>query len=107
MSAQPRVMVDPRFVSTINYIPGYRVVKSLGIVRGLTVRNPNVGKAMFAGFAAIGGGESSVYMEMCEKARETAMVRMLEHAAKMGANAVLSMYYESEEVAEGMTECLR
>ncbi|KAJ3410726.1 hypothetical protein HDV05_003446 [Chytridiales sp. JEL 0842] len=66
----------------------------------------NVGKAMFAGFAAIGGGESSVYMEMCEKGRETALMRLLEHAAAKGANAVVMVQYDTQDIMPGMTEVL-
>ncbi|KAJ3415453.1 hypothetical protein HDV05_004895 [Chytridiales sp. JEL 0842] len=83
-------------------IPGYQVIQSLGVARGLTVRTPNAGKQIFAGFAAMGGGESSVFMEMAEKARETALVRLLEHAASKGGNAVLGV----REVMTGMTEVL-
>ncbi|KAJ3046119.1 hypothetical protein HDV00_003869 [Rhizophlyctis rosea] len=99
-------MVDRRFATTANDIPNFRIIQNLGITRGLTVRNPNVGKAVFAGFAAIGGGESSVYMEMAEKARETAMIRMLEHAARIGGNAVVAVRYDTQEIVQGMTEVL-
>ncbi|KAJ3105949.1 hypothetical protein HDU97_007295 [Phlyctochytrium planicorne] len=107
--APQRIMVNPQFVTTAPEIPGYRIVQSVGVCRGLTVRNPNVGKQMFAGFASMGGGESSVYMEMCEKARETAMQRLMEHAAAKGANAIVGMYYDTQEIGaegSGMSECL-
>ncbi|KAI8609803.1 hypothetical protein BC830DRAFT_1085220 [Chytriomyces sp. MP71] len=110
---QQRVLVHPSFASTVHFVPGYDVIRSLGVVRGLTVRNPNVGKAMFAGFASMGGGESSVFMETAEKAREAAMQRLLEHAGAMGAetgsagaNAIIGIRYDTQEVMEGMTECL-
>ncbi|KAJ3247982.1 hypothetical protein HDU78_002413 [Chytriomyces hyalinus] len=101
-----RILVHPNFASTAHSLPGYDIVRSIGIVRGLTVRNPNAGKQIFAGFAAIGGGESSVFLEMAEKARETALQRLLEHAGMLGANAVLGIYYETNDIMEGMTECL-
>ncbi|KAJ3069873.1 hypothetical protein HDU98_007065 [Podochytrium sp. JEL0797] len=109
MAAQqqrPRVLVDPRYCSTTNSIPGFQIVQSIGIVRGITVRTPNAGKQMFAGFAAIGGGESSVFMEMAEKARETALQRLLEHAGGKGANAVIAVRYDTNEIMQGMTEVL-
>ncbi|KAJ1538948.1 hypothetical protein HK405_013323, partial [Cladochytrium tenue] len=92
--------------STTNDIPGYDVVQCLGVVRGLTVRNPNAGKQLVAGFASWGGGESAVYMEMAEKARETALLRMLEHAGAIGANAVVGVRYDSQDIMPGMTEVL-
>ncbi|KAJ3317416.1 hypothetical protein HDU76_001193, partial [Blyttiomyces sp. JEL0837] len=94
------------FATTAPTLPGFQIVQSFGIVRGLTVRSPNAGKQMFAGFAAIGGGESSVFMEMAEKARETAVVRMLEHGAQKGANAIVGVKYETQEIMQGMCEVL-
>ncbi|KAJ3312081.1 hypothetical protein HDU76_002969 [Blyttiomyces sp. JEL0837] len=106
MNSGRRIESIVQFATTAFEIPGFRIVQSLGIVRGLTVRNPNAGKALFAGFAAMGGGESSVYMEMAEKARETAMVRMLEHGAQKGGNAVIGVNYDTQEIMEGMAEVL-
>ncbi|KAF9204383.1 hypothetical protein BGZ49_005365 [Haplosporangium sp. Z 27] len=72
----------------------------------LTVRTPNVGKAVFGAFASLGGGENSTYIEMAEKARETALVRLLEHAAAVGGNAVIGIHYTGQEITEGMTEVM-
>jgi len=66
----------------------------------LTVRTPNVGKAVFGAFASLGGGESATYIEMAEKARETAFVRLLEHAAAAGGNGVIGIRYTGQEVLE-------
>lgn len=66
----------------------------------LTVRTPNVGKAVFGAFASLGGGESATYIEMAEKARETAFVRLLEHAAAAGGNGVIGVRYTGQEVLE-------
>ncbi|KAF9345834.1 hypothetical protein BGX26_002692 [Mortierella sp. AD094] len=98
--------VDRRFSTTAFTIPGYVITQNHGLVRGLTVRTPNVGKAVFGAFASLGGGESSTYIEMAEKARETAFSRLLEHAAAVGGNAVIGIQYTGQEVAEGMTEVL-
>ncbi|KAI9353211.1 hypothetical protein DFJ73DRAFT_959214 [Zopfochytrium polystomum] len=115
--AVPRV--DPRFATTAftlpveltrsfcktsSHYPGYQIVENKGIARGLTVRNPNAGKSFVAGFAAMGGGESSVYMEMAEKARATAMERVLASAAALGANAIIGVRYDTQEIMPGMTE---
>ncbi|KAI7815883.1 hypothetical protein BC939DRAFT_482504 [Gamsiella multidivaricata] len=83
---QPTRAVDRRFSTTAFTIPGYTITQNLGVVRGLTVRTPNVGKAIFGAFASLGGGESTTYIEMAEKARETAFIRLLEHAAAVGGN---------------------
>jgi uncharacterized protein YbjQ (UPF0145 family) len=81
-------------VTTGNEIPGCRVVRSFGIVRGITVRSRSV------------VGNISIYTELCEKAREEAFELMLQHAAAMGANGVLAMRYDANEVAQGVTEVL-
>ncbi|KAI1316026.1 hypothetical protein EDD11_010489 [Mortierella claussenii] len=103
---QPTRAVDRRFSTTAFTIPGYTVSQNHGVVRGLTVRTPNVGKAIFGAFASLGGGESSTYIEMAEKARETAFVRLLEHAAAVGGNAVIGVQFTGQEVAEEMTEVM-
>ncbi|KAF9927107.1 hypothetical protein FBU30_003495 [Linnemannia zychae] len=86
--AQPVRSVDRRFTTTAFEFPGYFIAQNHGVVRGITVRNPNVGKAFVGAFASLGGGESSTYIEMAEKARERAFLRMLEHAAAAGGNGV-------------------
>ncbi|KAF9963438.1 hypothetical protein BGZ65_003394 [Modicella reniformis] len=103
---QPTRAVDRRFSTTAFTVPGYTISQSHGVVRGLTVRTPNVGKAIFGAFASLGGGESSTYIEMAEKARETAFVRLLEHAAAVGGNAVIGVQFTGQEVAEEMTEVM-
>ncbi|KAG0251486.1 hypothetical protein BG011_007584 [Mortierella polycephala] len=98
--------VDRRFTTTAFTFPGYTIAQNHGVVRGLTVRTPNVGKSVFGAFASLGGGESTTYIEMAEKARETAFVRLLEHAAASGGNAVLGVKFTGQELLEGMTEIL-
>ncbi|KAF9907280.1 hypothetical protein EC991_011181 [Linnemannia zychae] len=87
---QPVRSVDRRFTTTAFTYPGYHIAASHGVVRGLTVRNPNVGKAFVGSFAALAGGESSTYIEMAEKARERAFLRLLEHAAAAGGNGIMT-----------------
>ncbi|KAG0272119.1 hypothetical protein BGZ95_012150 [Linnemannia exigua] len=84
--AQPVRSVDRRFTTTAFEFPGYFIAQAHGVVRGITVRNPNAGKAFVGAFASLAGGESSTYIEMAEKARERAFLRMLEHAAAAGGN---------------------
>ncbi|KAF9105826.1 hypothetical protein BGX29_011328 [Mortierella sp. GBA35] len=98
--AQPVRSVDRRFTTTAFTYPGYHIAASHGVVRGLTVRNPNVGKAFVGSFAALAGGESSTYIEMAEKARERAFLRMLEHAAAAGGNAVIGISFTGQEIIQ-------
>jgi uncharacterized protein YbjQ (UPF0145 family) len=93
-------------VSTGNEIPGYRIVRSLGIVRGITVRSRSVVGNLGAALQTIVGGNISIYTELCEKAREEAYELMLQHAGAMGANGVVAMRYDANEVAQGVTEVL-
>jgi uncharacterized protein YbjQ (UPF0145 family) len=93
-------------VSTCNEIPGQRVVRSLGIVRGITVRSRSVIGNLGAALQTLVGGNISIYTELCEKSREEAFELMVQHAAALGANAVLAMRYDANEIAEGVTEVL-
>jgi uncharacterized protein YbjQ (UPF0145 family) len=93
-------------VTTSNDLHGYRVVRTLGIVRGITVRSRSVVGNLGAALQTLVGGNITIYMELCEKAREEAFELMLQHAAAMGANAVIAMRYDANDVAEGVTEVL-
>ena len=93
-------------VSTTNDIPGWRIVRSLGIVRGITVRSRSVVGNIGAVLQTIVGGNISIYTELCEKAREEAYELMLQHAAAMGANGVVGMRYDANDVGQGVTEVL-
>jgi uncharacterized protein YbjQ (UPF0145 family) len=101
MSTMTREMV-----STTNEIAGYRVVRQLGIVRGLTVRSRSVIGNIGAALQTLVGGNISLFAELCERAREEAFELMIRHAAEHGANAVLAMRYDANEVAQGVTEVL-
>ena len=85
---------------------GYRVVRHLGVVRGLTVRSRSVLGNIGAGLQTLFGGNISLYTELCEKAREEAFELMLQHAQQAGANAVIGMRYDANEVTDGVTEVL-
>ncbi len=98
--------VDSSMVTTANELPGYRVVKNLGIVRGITVRSRSVLGNLAAGIQTIVGGNISVMTELCEKAREEAYEILLQHAAQHGANAIVCMRYDANEVMQGVTEVL-
>jgi len=87
-------------------ITGYKIVRELGIVRGLTVRTRGVGGRFLAGISGVVGGKVDAYIDMCEQARGEALQHMIDHAQAMGANAVIGMRYDTTEIAEGMDEVL-
>ena len=98
--------VDPSMITTANELPGYKVTRNLGIVRGIVVRSRSVIGNIGAGLQALVGGNITLYTSLCEKAREDAYELLLEHAAQHGANAVLAVRYDANEVAAGITEVL-
>jgi uncharacterized protein YbjQ (UPF0145 family) len=98
--------ISPHMVTTANELPGYRIVRPMGIVRGITVRSRSVIGNLGAALQTLVGGNISIYTELCEKAREEAFELMLQHAAEHGANAVVAMRYDANDVAEGVTEVL-
>jgi len=98
--------MDTHLVTTALEIPGYKITKNLGLVRGIAVRSRNAIANIGAGFQAIFGGKISIYTELCEKAREEAYDLMMEHAQQMGANAVICARYDANEVMNGITEVL-
>lgn len=87
-------------------IPGYKVVKSFGVVRGIIVRSRSIIGNIGAGLQAIFGGNISLYTELCERARDDAFQQMLAHAGAMGANAVIGVRYDATEIGTGITEVL-
>jgi uncharacterized protein YbjQ (UPF0145 family) len=93
-------------VTTANELPGYRIVRNFGIVRGITVRSRSVLGNLAAGIQTIVGGNISVLTELCEKARGEAYEILLQHAAQHGANAIVGMRYDANEVMQGVTEVL-
>lgn len=98
--------VDPTLVTTAFDLPGYRIVRNYGVVRGIVVRSRGVGGNFIAGLQTLFGGNITIYTELCEKAREDAYRLMLRHAADEGGNAVVGMRYDANEVMAGVTEVL-
>jgi uncharacterized protein YbjQ (UPF0145 family) len=87
-------------------LPGYRVTKSFGVIRGIIVRSRSVIGNIGASIQSIFGGNISLYTELCERAREDAFNLMLTHAGQLGANAVIGLRYDATEIAPGITEVL-
>src|SRR5436190_12192838 len=99
-------MVPHEFVSTAFEIPGYRITRNFGVVRGIVVRSRSIVGTIGASLQTLVGGNISLYTELCEKARADAYVLMLDHAADAGANALIGVRYDANEVAPGVTEVL-
>lgn len=91
---------------TSNYAPGYKVDKVLGLVYGITVRSRGIGGNLMAGLRSLGGGEINEYTEMAHQARQQALDRLADHAKGMGANAVLSVMFDSTEIGSTMDEII-
>jgi len=99
-------MIDEKLITTANNLEGYRITTHLGIVRGITVRSRSVLGNIGGGIQSLFGGKLSIYVELCEKAREEAYELMVQHANERGANAVINMRYDANEVMQGITEVL-
>ena len=93
-------------VTTGFELPGYRIIHNLGLVRGLVVRSRSIFGNIGAGFQTLFGGNITLYTELCEKARGDAYQLMLDHAAERGANALIGVRYDANEVTSGVTEVL-
>ena len=98
--------VTPEHVTTAFELPGHRIVRNLGVVRGITVRSRSVVGNFGASIQRLVGGNISIYTELCEKAREEAWQIMLQHANQLGANGIIGARYDANEIAEGVTEVL-
>ncbi|MFL6574421.1 MAG: YbjQ family protein [Burkholderiales bacterium] len=93
-------------VTTALSLPGYRIVRTLGVVRGLTVRSRSIIGNFFGGIQSIFGGNITIYTNLYEQAREETYRLMCEHAEKHGANAIIAMRYDATELMAGLTEVL-
>ena len=87
-------------------IDGYHLEKTLGVVRGVTVRSRSLFGTIGASLQTLVGGDITLFTELCEKTRADAFARMLEHAHELGANAVIGIRYDANEVLQGVTEVL-
>lgn len=93
-------------ITTAFELPGYRVVRTIGLVRGVTVRSRSILGTLGASLQTVVGGNITLFEEMCEKTREQALELMMSHAAQRGANAVIGVRYDATEVMQGVTEVL-
>ncbi len=98
--------MDTSLVTTANSLEGYKIVKQLGVVRGVTVRSRSALGNIAGGFQSLFGGRLSIYVELCENTRQEAYQLLIEHASVMGANAIIAMRYDANEIMQGITEVL-
>jgi len=98
--------MDHSLITTSINLEGHRIVKHLGVVRGITVRSRSIGGNIAGGFQSLFGGRLSIYVELCENAREEAYQLLIQHAQAIGANAIINMRYDANEIMQGITEVL-
>ena len=98
--------VTAPWVTTALDFEGYRIAANRGVVRGITVRSRSVIGTLGATLQTLFGGNITLYSELCERAREEAFDLMVQHASEMGANAIIGMRYDANEIAAGVTEVL-
>ena len=99
-------MVPHEFVTTALELPGYRIKRNLGIVRGIVVRSRSIVGTIGASLQTIVGGNISLFTKLCEQTRNDAFDLMLQHAEALGANAVIGVRYDATEIMQGVTEVL-
>lgn len=99
-------MVDQQLVTASNQLEGYKITKHLGLVRGITVRSRSLFGNIAGGFQTLFGGKISIYVELCEKTREEAYQHMIQNANERGANAIINVRYDANEIMSGVTEVL-
>ena len=98
--------MNPAMVTTAFGFEGRRITRYMGVVRGITVRSRSIVGNFVGGIETIFGGNITTYTELCEHARSEAYELMMKHADEIGANAIIGMHYDANEVMEGVTEVL-
>jgi uncharacterized protein YbjQ (UPF0145 family) len=98
--------IDRRRVTTALELPGQRVVESLGVVRGITVRSRSVIGNLGAAFQTLVGGNITIFTRLCEQTRAEAFEIMVQHGSEIGANAIIGARYDATEIMQGVTEVL-
>lgn len=101
-----KTVMDKALITTSTGLEGYKIAQHMGVVRGITVRSRSIFGNIAGGLISIFGGKNSIYTELCEKTRSEAFDLMVEHAQALGANAVINMRYDANEVMRGITEVL-
>jgi uncharacterized protein YbjQ (UPF0145 family) len=102
----PHLTIDPSFITSALELPGYRIVRNIGVVRGIVVRSRNIFGTIGAGLQTMLGGDITLFTQLCEKTRQDAFAMMVLHASQMGGNAVIAFRYDANELMNGVTEVL-
>ncbi len=97
---------DHSMVTTAFYIDGYKIDKNLGLVKGIIVRSRSIIGNIGAGIQILFGGNITIYTQMCEKTRDEAYTLMCKHASDIGGNAIIAVQYDTNEIAQGISEVL-
>ncbi|KRG71280.1 hypothetical protein ABB27_03220 [Stenotrophomonas terrae] len=109
-SSSPRsttaAVLNDSMITTALELPGYRAVRNLGLVRGITVRSRSIVGNFLGGLQTIFGGNITIYTELCEQARDETYRDMVTHARQLGANAIIGVRYDATELMTGLTEVL-
>src|SRR5215813_1802708 len=100
------IAVPHEMVTTALELKGYKITSNLGLVRGIVVRSRSVVGTIGASLQTLVGGDISLFTKLCEDTRKDAFERMLQHAAELGANAVIGVRYDATEIMQGVTEVL-
>lgn len=100
------ITLDDSMVTTALDLPGFTVVRNLGIVRGITVRSRSIVGNFFGGLQSLLGGNITIYTDLCERARQETYREMVLHARQLGANGIIAMRYDATELMAGLTEVL-
>ncbi|WP_374501077.1 YbjQ family protein [Pseudoxanthomonas sp.] len=98
--------LNDAMVTTALELPGYRIRRNLGMVRGITVRSRSIVGNFLGGLQSLFGGNITIYTELCEQARDETYRDMLQHARQLGANAIIAVRYDATDVMAGLTEVL-
>jgi uncharacterized protein YbjQ (UPF0145 family) len=108
-SSSPRstaVLLNDSMVTTAPELAGFRVVRNLGLVRGITVRSRSIVGNFLGSLQTLFGGNITIYTELCEQARDETYRHMVTHARQLGANAIIAVRYDATELMTGLTEVL-
>ena len=99
-------MIPNNFITSANELSGYKIVRNIGIVRGITVRSRSIIGTIGAGLQSLFGGNITLWTQLCEHTREEAFELMAQHAQDAGGNAIVAMRYDTTEIAQGVAEVL-
>jgi uncharacterized protein YbjQ (UPF0145 family) len=102
----PNQALNHAFITSALELPGYRIVRNVGVVRGIVVRSRNVIATFGANLQTMIGGDITLFTELCEKTRQDSFAMMSLHAAQLGANAIVAFRYDANEIQKGVTEVI-